>query len=269
MNISYSARLMMNKQEFLASGLMEQYTLGLTSPEETALVEHFIAAHPEVKLEMNALQKAVEDYAAQYAIPPPRHLKKKILSEISSENGLKIEPSSGSRTAIFRKWTISLACLLLLVIGLVSYLAWKQQTLKAEVLHLSDQLTTYRTQYQQLQQQTVVPQKLMPLLENPYTLVIHLQGKPDAPQAHAIAYWNVVLNNAYIQLIDMPTLASDKQYQIWADVNGKMINLGILNMDTLQDINFLENAASLTITVEPKGGSTQPNVSQLIADGKI
>lgn len=153
--------------------------------------------------------------------------------------------------------------------GLISYLWWNQQILKADIRQLSKELATYRTQSEQLQQQAVIPQKLMPLLENPHTLVIHLQGKPDAPRAHAIAYWNAVQHYAYVHLIDMPPLDPDKQYQIWADVNGKMMNLGILNRNILQGINCLENAASLNITVEPKGGSTQPNVRQLIADGKI
>ena len=39
----------MNKEEFLTSGLIEQYVLGLTSPEEDRIVERFAEEYPEIE----------------------------------------------------------------------------------------------------------------------------------------------------------------------------------------------------------------------------
>ena len=60
----------MNKERFLASGLIEQYVLGLTTPDEAQEVERYARAYPEVQAEIDALRGAIEQYAAQYAVPP-------------------------------------------------------------------------------------------------------------------------------------------------------------------------------------------------------
>ena len=62
----------MNKERFLASGLIEQYVLGLTTPDEAQEVERYARAYPEVQAEIDALRGAIEQYAAQYAVPPSK-----------------------------------------------------------------------------------------------------------------------------------------------------------------------------------------------------
>ena len=70
---------------------------------------------------------------------------------------------------------------------------------------------------------------------------------------------------------NLPKLPEDQQYQIWGDVAGKMISIGLIsqNLAKYQDSVFLENAASLNVTSEPKGGSKEPTVSRLVASRVI
>ena len=54
---------------------------------------------------------------------------------------------------------------------------------------------------------------------------------------------------------------------MWADVDGEMINMGIINTSkALLAMQYIPEAESFNITIEPKGGSPHPTVSELIAN---
>jgi hypothetical protein len=56
---------------------------------------------------------------------------------------------------------------------------------------------------------------------------------------------------------------------MWAEVNGNMVNLGIIDKadskDKLRALPYAENAVSY-ITIEPKGGNTTPSVQNIVAN---
>ena len=87
----------MDKEQFLASGLLEQYVLGLTSTQERAEIERWLRKHPELKEEVSAMHDALEKYSLAQGITPPPHLKSKVLHRIDSdgpENLLQVEPNT-------------------------------------------------------------------------------------------------------------------------------------------------------------------------------
>ena len=55
----------MDKEQFLKSGLLEQYALGLTTPEETAAVERYIQAFPDIRHKAASLKKEIDEYTKQ------------------------------------------------------------------------------------------------------------------------------------------------------------------------------------------------------------
>ena len=64
----------------------------------------------------------------------------------------------------------------------------------------------------------------------------------------------------------LPELDADHDYQLWADVEGEMIDMGVIAAnDPTQVMNYIPMAESMNITIEPKGGSDHPTVSNLIA----
>lgn len=256
--------VIMDKKQFLESGLLQQYVLGLTTPEETNLVEHFISLYPDVRKEVNMLQGAMEDYAKQYAIPPPRRLKKKILSEINSKPEPKRWSWQVQRLSATQLRYLGFSCLFLIIALGFCYSWWHQQL-------LSNELSQSRTQYQGLLHQQGVLEQWVGFIEHEHTHVVHLQGTRIAQGAHAVAYWNAAVQKACIDFVEMPALPNDKQYQIWADVHGEMINLGLLVAQEkhFQHIQFIQEASSLNITIEPEGGSEHPTVSLLMANGSM
>lgn len=276
----YGRRLvMMNKEQFLASGLLEQYALGLTSMEETQLVEDFMERDPEIYEKLQSLQAAVEEYASKYAIPPPRRLKRRILSEIladedeedtipkTEEHFIRKQPPILSVPKMYRS---SLAAVFITLL-LVSVLLWRQKQLESSNKALAGELNTSRRQFYSLEQESKLSKKIFGDIEEGDVHIIHLWGTQIAKDAHVVVYWNKKEQQSYVKLIKMPSVPSGKQFQIWADVAGKMVSLGLLDNArfTLQNITYLPDAASLNITIEPIGGSKEPSVRLLVANGKL
>ena len=95
-----------------------------------------------------------------------------------------------------------------------------------------------------------------------------VQGTDIAPNAFAVAYWNPDLKEGWLDPTKLPELPDDRQYQIWADVHGEMISIGLIPKDnnTLVTINYLQEAESINITQEVLGGVDHPTVSLLTAN---
>ena len=72
----------MNIQEYISSGIVESYVLGLAEEAEQSEFERMCDAHIEVRRARVAFEEALEREALANAIPPPKSLKSKIFSEI-------------------------------------------------------------------------------------------------------------------------------------------------------------------------------------------
>tara|TARA_R110000868_G_scaffold379114_6_gene644835 strand:- start:10 stop:186 length:177 start_codon:yes stop_codon:yes gene_type:complete len=54
---------------------------------------------------------------------------------------------------------------------------------------------------------------------------------------------------------------------MWADVEGEMINMGVIGkQNQLLAMDYIDNAESLNVTIEPAGGNDHPTVSNLITN---
>ncbi|MEO8712424.1 MAG: hypothetical protein ABI405_09895, partial [Parafilimonas sp.] len=60
----------MTTREFIQSGILEQYVLGITNAEESAEVEQLAAADPVIKQEIESASIAFEKFIMQNAIQP-------------------------------------------------------------------------------------------------------------------------------------------------------------------------------------------------------
>ena len=70
---------------------------------------------------------------------------------------------------------------------------------------------------------------------------------------------------------NMPKLPSDKQYQLWALIDGKPKDLGVFDATDEKVILKMKNtqkAQAFAITIENKGGSPSPDLKRLQSMGK-
>jgi anti-sigma-K factor RskA len=75
----------LNTKEYISSGIIESYILGLASPEEAGILECVMKNNAEVKAAFEEAQKTMEDLATAQAMTPPEDLKSKIWNKIQKE----------------------------------------------------------------------------------------------------------------------------------------------------------------------------------------
>src|SRR5690606_17908993 len=80
---------------------------------------------------------------------------------------------------------------------------------------------TMRLQLEEVRNQFIV-------LHNPKTKRLNVNGNNKAKELKAVAYINPDKKLSYINVSKLPNLPEDQCYQMWAEVNGEMINLGIV-----------------------------------------
>ena len=263
---------MKDKDYILNSGLLEQYVLGLTNPEESREVEHYASIYPEVKMELHAMGHAMEQYARQFSIPAPKKVKNAIITELNNLDKGKQNAASPASSVFKQSWLSVASMAAAIILGII---AFRSNSAHQQSI---DQLGFLQTEYQALvsdcadqRKQQAAQAKIFAMLTNKSTVPVPLKGTSLAKEAQVIVYVNEQSQTALLNAVNLPDPPKDKQYQIWADVEGKMLDMGVINRDTsaLQALHFVENAESFNITLEPLGGSKEPTVEFLILYGKI
>ncbi|RNI29136.1 cupin domain-containing protein [Rufibacter latericius] len=75
--------------DFIESGILELFVMGVTSPEETQEVELMAAAHPEIREEIETIRHSIEAYAIAHAVEPSVTLKPLVLATIDYMERMK------------------------------------------------------------------------------------------------------------------------------------------------------------------------------------
>ena len=242
---------------FLDGDLLEKYLLGETSLEESLQVERYIAMHPEVRASYNELQENLESYAKMHALKAPEGLKEQILLKIRQEK------KQGSK---FFKYAIAASIAALLFAG-ASYFFYNQnmdlqQKNTIVTNKIKDLEMDMKVQLEDLRNQYIV-------LNNPNTKRYTVNGNRKAKELKAVAYINPVKKLSYINVSNLPQLPEDQCFQMWAEVNGELVNLGVIrkfeDKEQLLALPYADNAIGY-ITIEPTGGNETPTVKNIVAN---
>ncbi|QFZ55546.1 anti-sigma factor [Oceanihabitans sp. IOP_32] len=246
---------------FLSSDLLERYLLGDTTSAETAQVESYIARYPEVQNAYNVLQHHLEIVAKSNAIEAPKSVLNNILETLDDKPVIKLKP-----TYKYKKWyRFSVAASIAAIIfASTSYLFYTQnlklskenQIVVEEIFDLRDDIAQNN-----LRLDSVMRQLLN--LNNPETEKYIIKGNERAKDLKTVAYINSKEKTSMIDVVSLPQLPEEQCYQIWAELQGKMVSLGILSETDrqLKSLPYTEDALALKITIEPKGGSTDNTAS--------
>lgn len=256
----------MDIQSLIQSGLLEAYVLNQCSAGERAEVERLAALHPEVRAEIEAIERALEQVARANAVPPPAGLKEQILRQIGAEaNATPPAPASGGRA--FRLLpTLGWAAALLLGVAL----AWQNVRLSqtgARIAELQTKITDCETQVRD-QEKT---QTLIALLRDRDTRAIILSdaSTPDAIEHFTATVWhNPKRGETALDINSLPRPNPGKYFQFWAIVDGAPRSMGMVTLngpDSWQPLPFIENAQAFAISEEDKpGGNATPTVVVMV-----
>ncbi len=254
---------MMDKTYILEENLLERYVLGELNAEEEHQIEVALNKFPELKDELSSIEANIESMTFENAIQPASKVKSQLLHSISNRKTevIPIQNHSSKNPYLV---AASIAALFLMS-SIFLYSKWN--TSQEQIRIVERQNYELNKKLDKLQKDNEKTQALFTSINNPDTEKYVLKGNALMPEAKLISYVNdkeksVIVNTAYL-----PDLDNEHDYQMWADVNGEMINMGII--DTNQEMlamTYIDYSESLNITIEPSGGSDHPTVSKLITN---
>ncbi|NAY92499.1 RNA polymerase subunit sigma-70 [Muricauda sp. JGD-17] len=244
-------------KQFLDSDILEKYLLEDTNKEETAKAERYITMYPEVREVYNELQDNLEAFAKIYAKKTPEGLKEIILHSARKEK-------VANRKLL--RYAVAASVAIMLFAG-SSYFFWNQN----KTLQQENTLVTNKIKYLEdnMKDQLADMRNQFIVLNNPDTKKYALRGKREGKELKAVAYINPVKKLSYINVSNVPNLPENKCFQMWAEVNGELVNLGVIKQfddkDKLLALPYADNAIGY-ITVEPEGGNSAPTVENIVAN---
>ncbi|WP_299337234.1 anti-sigma factor [uncultured Psychroserpens sp.] len=246
---------------FLQSGLLDKYVLDETSASESLKVEHYIQTYPEVEQEYLRLQDNLEILAKAHSVEAPQFILDNILDDVEEDATpiIKVKP--------FRRktpWYSIAASIIALVFAGSTLLMYQQnQLLLKENQVVVDEIFDLRSDIDENNKRLDDVMRKFMKLKNTETEKYVLRGNERAKDLKTVAYINAVDKTSMIDVISLPQLPKNHTYQIWAEMQDRMVNLGILDPSEreLQSIPYMEDALGLSITIEPSGNKDNTSES--------
>jgi anti-sigma-K factor RskA len=248
-----------NVQEYISSGIVESYVLGLVSDEERKEFEKLCMQYPELVEARKVFELALEKQAMENPLQPPADLKNRIFSAINTPAGIAPVRNAPVRNLNWLKYAAA-ACLILLAGSLYWNISLynRNKSLKSNYDNTVARLNDMEKDIQVLQQ-------------NPSVKMASMKGLDVSPQSYATVYWDTTSHDVYLLTNNLPVPASDKQYQLWAIFNGKPVDLGVFDIKKerlLIQARNAQGAEAFAITLEKKGGSRTPEGTMYVM-GKL
>ena len=237
---------------FFQSGLLDKYVLDETSTSESLKVEHYIDTYPEVESEYIRLQNNLEIIAKANAVEAPKLILDNILNEIEEDTTPVIQIEKGQRST---PWYSIAASIIALLFAGGYYMKTKQnQGLLKENQVVVEEIFDLRSDIEENNKRLDNLMLEFMRLNNPETEKYVFRGNDRAKDLKTVAYINPVDETSMIDVVSLPQLPEDQTYQLWAEMQDRMVNLGILDASQkkLQSVPYLKDALALSITIEAK-----------------
>ena len=168
---------------------------------------------------------------------------------------------------------IAAAAIILLVIStslnFYFYSAFKNSTNRYEALlsernDLQANNAAYKTKLNEINQS-------LEMMEDPHMLKVQMNGIKGKEENTAAVYWDTRTKEVYVLPAKMDKVPQGMQYQLWAIVDGKPVDAGMIGFDCagLCKMKVINHAEAFAITLEKQGGSKTPTMSDMYVMGKV
>ena len=248
---------------FLNSNLLNKYLVGETSYEETKEVEFFISNYPEAAEAYEKLQNNLELIAKAGAVDVPKHVLGNILNALDETNDTKVIQLVHNKRASWYSIAATAAAVLFAVSTFFLY--QKNLGLMDENNVVVEEIFDLRSDIEKNNAKLTELSIELNKLNHPDARKYIINGNERAKDLKTVAYINPVEKTSMIDVIKLPKLPEDQHYQIWAELQDRMVNLGILDQSDrkLKAIPYMEDALALSIKIGTDGDDTNENNTEV------
>ena len=278
----------------ILSGDLELYVLGMLPKEEADKIEQLAKLFPDVRAELDRISESLEAFGNMATAAPSASVKDSLMGKLRTmkEEEQKVIPFGSVDTKQIEtgnsefespvhempkrtnkpSWLLAASFIGLIVSlgGLVYYFSQNKQS-QTELASLKQQVDALRTNSTTQQQQILAYTQTMQMMHDATYKKIELTNVPGKPSAMAQVLWNTKTKEVFIADVSLPQAPPDKQYQLWAIVDGKPVDAGMLGdaKNLAQKMKVFERAEMFAITLEQKGGSATPTMEEMYVAGKV
>lgn len=270
---------MEDSKAYIESGILELYVMGQLSAPEMLEVEKRAAISPEIRQEIEAIEIALEQYALKGAVEPREDLFAGIEARIGETAPKPVTASVPIRETIktrsIRPLQYALAaCVALLIVSCIALLNAhsKLDDAQQQILSLRTEKDRYASGMNVLKQTNSELQTVADMVEDPNWAIVQLGGTKTSPASKMMVYWNRKSQDVVVDKSRMKLPENDEahQYQLWALVAGKPVDLGVFDMRTdsaqmLLKMKEISKAEAFAVTLEKRGGSVNPTMENMVA----
>jgi hypothetical protein len=268
---------------YIETGILELYVLGDVTPAEKLQVEEMASKHPAIKAELDEIGHSMELYTEENAVEPSEHLRSRILgslltnfgddnnfpstTHVERENVIVMPPVTENGNS-FYKYAFA-ACLALLLASAVAL-----YNVYSRLNDTNTQLSAMQAQNQHFSNTVSMKDSEINLLRDTSYKLVHLKGTAKTPEALMTLAFSPSKKQVVIDMANLKLPENDKthQYQLWALVNGKPVDLGVFDSSAdssgLKNMKSIAAADAFAVTLEPRGGSVSPTLSEMVVLGK-
>ncbi len=244
----------------IAYELIEEFVFGTLSQTEHEAVAKHLETGCDICLarELEVAEVSIELAEGLVQENPATKLRVNLLNEISREQ--TTVAASSPATPIWSRTIATLA-----VAASILLLIWAN-SLRTELSATKDRLENSQTQIARLLQDSSVQQDASYLFSLPCTKMVSLNGV----EPNETSFANVVLhpdeNFAVAYIYRMPPAPAGKEYQLWVELDGEPISVGVFSVDTdgealvkMQALPAPLSIGGFQVTIEPQGGLDLPS----------
>ena len=258
----------MNIKDYISSGILESYALGDLSESERAEVERNLAQYPELQKELALIEETMEAFLMKAGKEPRANVKEKIFASIST-SAETAKTAKVVKLEVLSAWRYATAASVIIAVsaGILAFNFWNNWK-KAEISLLEARAMNQEMaqNYNEVNQRLDAIENEMSIMSNPAFARVIMKGTPNSPEALASVYWNQSSEEVYLSVQNLKALAQEQQYQLWAIVDGKPVDMGVFDGGAMSGLLKMKNvgkAAAFAVTVEPRGGKPSPSLETM------
>ncbi|MFZ1529541.1 MAG: anti-sigma factor [Ferruginibacter sp.] len=250
----------MTINEYIASGIVEAYVMGLCSAEEEREFEQMRLQYPELDAAVNTFEYKLEERLKEESLSPSASVNERILSGLGQLAG-KIEAPTvrmAQKKTFNWKWLAAASFLLFVASAIFNWVQFKNNS-RPFVVNVSENGQT-------------LPAQDYAIMLNPSITPVAMYGQGFHSICRCTLFWDKKTGKAYLMIHHLPQSSDSKDFQLWAMVDGKPVSAGIVKDDIrgrfIELNNIPPGTAEFMVTLEKAGGAAEPG-SDLYLKGEI
>jgi Anti-sigma-K factor rskA len=240
----------MDIQAYISSGIIEQYVLGVCTPEEAASLEQMRIQYPEIQDAILEFEQQLEKDLQAGAVLP------------DTDPVISMPPAEKDKSSVL-KWIAAASFILLAASAYIIYsLVQKTKSQQAALDQFKNQpavTTLPLSDYTILTDKTITP--------------VAMYGVGTHAICRCTMFWDKKTGKAYIIIHHLPQSDDQRDYQLWAYINGKPVSAGIIKDDIrgrfIEMPGIPNGSTEFIVTLENAGGTQEPTIAETYLRGKI